>query len=310
MYVSPNDSSWVPRPGTERVSFISHDTDCAGWLTLPEGPGPHPGVVLAHGLGATHEMLLAQYERRFAAAGIATLAFDYRYTGESGGEPRQRFSMRRHRQDVVAACGYLRRQDAIDATRLGLWGTSLGALHVLRAAAQEADIRAVVVQCPIVHGPGTLTRNGVWSALRLTPAIAEDAVRRLVSGSRRYVPIVGRPGDLAAVTSPGALDGWYSTVPPGTAFDNRMAAADVVGIATSSAKRCAKKIEAPLLVCVSARETLMDPRHAEAVGHSAPRGVVRRYDGDHFQIYHPPLLEALLGDQVDFLKEHLNVGAG
>lgn len=310
MYVSSRDSNWGPRPGTERVSFVSHDTDCAGWLTLPEGPGPHPGVVLAHGLGATHGMLLGQYERRFAAAGIATLAFDYRHTGESGGEPRQHFNMRRHRQDVAAACGYLRRHDAIDATRLGLWGTSLGALHVLQAAAQEVDIRAVVVQCPIVHGPGTLTRNGVRSAVRLTPAIAEDAVRRAFSASRRYVPIVGRPGEVAAVTSPGALDGWYSTVPPGTEFDNRVAAADVIGIATSSAKRCSKKIEAPLLVCVSQRETLMGPRHAEDIGRSAPRGVVRHYDGDHFQIYHPPLLEALLADQVAFLKEHLNVGAG
>ena len=60
---------------------------------------------------------------------------------------------------------------------------------------------------------------------------------------------------------------------------------DVLGIAPSSAKRGAAKIKAPLLVCVSRRETLMDPRHAEDVAAAAPRGVVRHYDGDHFQIY-------------------------
>src|SRR6202000_3039732 len=116
----------------------------------------HPGVVLAHGLGATHGMLLAQYEQWFAAAGIATLAFDYRYTGESEGEPRQQFSMRGHRQDIAAALQYLRRHHGLDAARVGLWGTSLGALHVLQAAALDADLAAVVVQCPIVHGPATL----------------------------------------------------------------------------------------------------------------------------------------------------------
>ena len=63
---------------TERVDFSSRGIRCAAWLTLPAGPAPHPAVVLAHGLGATHDMMLAQYEQHFAAAGIATLAFDYR----------------------------------------------------------------------------------------------------------------------------------------------------------------------------------------------------------------------------------------
>jgi pimeloyl-ACP methyl ester carboxylesterase len=263
--------------------------------------------VLAHGLGATHGMSLAQYEQHFAAAGIATLAFDYRYTGESDGEPRQQFSMTGHRQDVEAALEYLRQQEGIDSARLGLWGTSLGALHVLQAAARRQDLAAVVVQCPIVHGPATLTRGGIRPVLRLTPAVVSDALRRLRRAGRAYVPIVGTPGDLAAVTTGGALEGWYSTVPPGCTFDNRMAAMDVAGIALSSAKPGASKIQAPLLVCVSQRETLMNPRHAEDVAAMAPRGVARHYDGDHFQIYHPPLLGVLLADQTAFLQEHLGV---
>jgi uncharacterized protein len=295
---------------TARVHFRSGGVRCAGWLTLPGGPGPHPAVVLAHGLGATHEMLLAQYEQHFAAAGIATLAFDYRCTGESDGRPRQQFSMRGHRQDVIAALQYLRQHESIDVARLGLWGTSLGALHVLQAAALEPDLAAVVVQCPIVHGPGTLSRGGLRPIFRLTPAIVLDALRRIRGGERAYVPIVGPPGGLAAVSVAGAREGWYSTVPPGYPFDNRMAALDVVGIALNSAKRGASKIKAPLLVCVSQRETLMDPRHAEEVAAAAPRGIARHYEGDHFQIYHPPLLGALLADQTAFLQEHLGVRVG
>jgi uncharacterized protein len=292
---------------TARVSFRSGGIRCTGWLTLPDGPGPHPGLVLAHGLGATHEMLLAQYEQQFAAVGVATLAFDYRYTGESDGEPRQQFSMRGHRRDVAAALQYLREHESIDVARLGLWGTSLGALHVLQAAALEPDLAAVVVQCPIVHGPGTLGRGGLRPILQLTPAIISDALRRICRAGRTYIPIVGLPGSLGAVTVAGALEGWNSTVPPGATFDNRMAALDVVGIALNSAKRKAAKIKAPLLVCVSQHETLMNPSHAEDVAAGAPRGVVRHYEGDHFQIYHPPLLGVLLADQTAFLQEHLGV---
>jgi uncharacterized protein len=292
---------------TARVSIVSGRTRCAGWLTLPPGPGLHPGVVLAHGLGATHGMLMAQYEQHFARSGIATLSFDYRHTGESGGEPRQQFSMRRHRRDVEAGLDYLRGHAGVDPARVGLWGTSLGALHVLQVAARRADVAAVVVQCPIVYGPATLRRNGFRPVVRLTPAVVGDALRRVIGRGRKYVAIVGDPGSVAAVTVAGAREGWYSTVPPGCAFDNRMAATDVIGIALSSAKRGAPKIAAPLLVCVSRRETLMDPRHAEDIGHAAPHGVVRNYDGDHFQIYHPPLLGELLADQTDFLREHLDV---
>jgi predicted alpha/beta-fold hydrolase len=68
---------------TQRVDFSSGGTRCAAWLTLPPGDAAHPAVMLVHGFGATHEMMLAQYEQRFAASGIATLAFDYRNTGES-----------------------------------------------------------------------------------------------------------------------------------------------------------------------------------------------------------------------------------
>ncbi|WP_231985036.1 alpha/beta hydrolase [Mycobacterium sp. E796] len=292
---------------TTTVSFTSQGARCAGWLTLPRSAGPHPGLVLCHGLGATHDMMMSQYEQHFAAAGVATLAFDYRHTGASDGSPRQRFSMRGHQQDVGAALDYLRCQDGIDSRRIGLWGTSLGAMHVLREATARRDLAAVVVQCPIIHGPATLTRGGWRPALRATPAILDDVRRRIRGTAPRYVPIVAEPGRLAAVTIPGALDGWYSTVPTGATFDNRIAAADIVGIALSSAKRGAAKIAAPLLVCVSARETLMDPRHAADVGHRAPYGVVCHYDGDHFQIYHPPLLAELLADQTQFLLEHLNV---
>ena len=292
---------------TARVSFTSHGTTCAGWLTLPDGVGPHPGVVLAHGLGATHDMLMAQYEQHFARSGLATLAFDYRHTGESDGVPRQQFSMRRHQHDVAAALHYLRCHDGIDHDRVGLWGTSLGAMHVLRVAGERGDVAAVVVQCPIVHGPATMSRSGWRSVLRTTPAIAEDALRRACGAGHRYVPIVGKPGSLAAVTVAGALEGWYSTVPPNGAFDNRMAAADALGITLTSAKRSAAKISAPLLVCVSVRETLMDPRHAADVARSAPRGVARLYHGDHFQIYHRPLVAELLADQTAFFQTHLHV---
>jgi pimeloyl-ACP methyl ester carboxylesterase len=294
---------------TQRLDIHSGGTRCAAWLTLPVSAGPHPAVVLVHGLGATHDMMLRQYERHFAAVGIATLAFDHRHTGASDGQPRQRISMVRQREDVHAALDFLMARHDVDASRVGLWGTSLGGMHVVRVAAERQDLRAAVVQCPIVHGPGAARSLGVRGPLRLTPAIVEDAVRSLLRRGRRYVPIVGPPGALAMVTAPGAESGWNSTVGPGGRFDNRIAAADAVAIVASSALRAACDVTAPLLVCVCDRENLMDPQYAATLARHAPLGVARHYDSDHFAIYHPPLVAGVLADQATFFVEHLSVNA-
>jgi pimeloyl-ACP methyl ester carboxylesterase len=292
---------------TERVDFPSGGTRCAAWLTLPPTTGPHPAVVLVHGLGATHDMMLAQYEQRFPAAGIATLAFDYRHTGVSDGRPRQRISMPRQRVDVTAALSYLGGRSDVDSARLALWGTSLGGMNVVRVAVARPDLAAAVIQCPIVHGPGAARSLGILGPLRLTPAIVEDALRAVTRRGRRYVPIVGPPGSLAMVTAPGAQAGWDSTVPPDGRFDNRIAAADAVAMVTTSALRHARRVTAPLLVCVCDLENLMNPRYAALVARRAPNGEARHYESDHFGIYHPPLVRRVLADQTTFLKEHLDV---
>jgi dienelactone hydrolase len=302
--MSGSASTKIP---THRVDFPSGGTRCAAWLTLPTRSGPHPAVVLVHGLGATHDMMLTQYERHFAAAGIATLAFDYRHTGASDGQPRQRISMPRQRADVTAALSYLGERSDVDPVRLALWGTSLGGMNVVRVAAARPDLAAAVIQCPIVHGPGAARSLGISGPLRLTPAIVEDALRAVTRRGRRYVPIVGPPGSVAMVTAPGAQAGWNSTVPPDGCFDNRIAAADAVAMVTTSALRHARRVTAPLLVCVCDQENLMDSRYAALVARRAPNGVARHYASDHFAIYHPPLVSQVLADQTAFLKEHLDV---
>jgi hypothetical protein len=35
--------------------------------------------------------------------------------------------------------------------------------------------------------------------------------------------------------------------------------------------------------------------------------VLKRYPSDHFEIYHPPLVDTVLADQISFLREHLHV---
>ncbi|GHH85728.1 alpha/beta hydrolase [Streptomyces sulfonofaciens] len=290
---------------THRTSFISRGHRCAAWITCPTGQGPWPAVVLVHGFGATHDMRLDRYEQAFAAAGIAVVAFDFRHIGASEGTPRQLVSIPRQLADVDAALAFTAGDPRIDPTRIALWGTSMGATHVLLAAAEHPEIAAAVVQCPVLNTMNAATSSGFRAITRLARPIASDLVRAALGLPRRYVAIVDEPGGTAIVTVPGAKEGWYGMVPPGGSFDNRVTASIGFELIKLNASRRAKAVRAPLLVCVSDHETLMDPRIAVRTADLAPRGTAIRYPADHFEVYHPPLVDGILRDQVAFLTRHL-----
>jgi alpha/beta superfamily hydrolase len=297
---------------TTRTTFPSGGDHCAAWLTLPEtvpeSAGPHPVVRLIHGGGATHAMMLDQYERWFSQAGFAVVAFDFRHLGESGGAPRQLMSLGRYAEDIDAALAFIRSRPDLDASRIALWGTSFGASHVVAPAARRRDIAAAVVQCPILRGRAPALSAGLRHLLRFTGPIMSDLVRAALGLGRRYVEIVGRPGELAFVNLPGAYEGWMSVVPPGVTFDGRVTAGAGLAMLFYDASARARQVRCPLLVCVSDRENLMDPAIAVRVAEQAPRGVARHYDADHFAVYHPPVVERMVADQIAFLTEHLDPG--
>ena len=98
------------------VSFDSGSDRCVAWLYLPEGPQPHPVIVMAHGLGAVKALRLGAFAERFQAAGYACLVFDYRYFGDSEGEPRELLSIRRQREDWRAAVSLMMKTDGARAS--------------------------------------------------------------------------------------------------------------------------------------------------------------------------------------------------
>jgi len=304
----------MSRATTEQTSFPTRSTGgaarCAAWLTLPDAPktSKHPVVVLVHGGGATHDMGLPAYERAFADAGLAVLAFDFRHLGSSGGEPRGLMSPRRYLADVRAALDFVRTRPELDAGRIALWGTSFGASHVVATAAANPEVAAAVVQCPVFSGRQVALRAGLGQLARFTGPIVSDLVRAAVGRPRRYLPLVGRPGEVAFVTQPGAWQGWHSLVADGSTFDNRVPAAAALGMLRYHAAARLPRVQCPLLVCVSDRETRIDPARVPSAAAAASKATVRHYPADHFDVYHPPLRDRIVADQISFLAEHLGLG--
>src|SRR3954468_12369078 len=136
---------------TVRIPTASGD-EIEAWLYLPEGDGPHPAVVMAHGIGAIKAGGLAPFAERFCSEGFAAVAFDYRQWGGSTGQPREELSVPREREDYGIVIGWAAAQPDIDAKQVFAWGTSFAGMHIVELAASDARLAGAVAQSPLVDG--------------------------------------------------------------------------------------------------------------------------------------------------------------
>src|SRR5215210_3751815 len=92
---------------------------------------PAPAVVMTHGMTAVKEMHLDDYAESFAEAGLNVVVYDHRNYGDSDGEPRQETDPVLQHRDIRNAITYTSTRSEVDASKIGLWGTSFAGGHAL-----------------------------------------------------------------------------------------------------------------------------------------------------------------------------------
>lgn len=293
----------------EDVTFTSHGDVVAAWLYRPAGDVPAPVVVMAHGLGGVREMRLDAFAERFAEAGYACLVFDYRHFGSSGGEPRQLLSVRRQRQDWLAAAAFARTLPGVDGSRLVLWGTSFSGGHVIAVGAQDPDVSAVVAQCPYTDGLASSLALSPWTSVRVTVRALLDLVGSRLGRAPRMVPLVGEPGSVALMTAPDALPGVHALQGDRLgAIPEDVAARVAFEIALGRPGAQARRLRCPALFVVCDRDTVAPAKATLRHVSRAPFGQVVRRDTGHFDIYVGEEFETTVRDELAFLTRHVPVG--
>ncbi|MSQ67085.1 MAG: alpha/beta hydrolase [Gammaproteobacteria bacterium] len=172
------------------VTFFSEGSRVVGDLFLPTGMQPgerRAGIVLCHGFTGVRELSLRDYAQCFAEAGFVTLIFDYRGFGESEG-PKWRLIPLEQVDDIRNALTWLSAQPEVDATRIGLWGTSFGGAHVPYVAGIDPRVRAAVAQVGFDTGETFLidVRNESERS-ELQRQIEEDRRLRVLTGRGRDI---------------------------------------------------------------------------------------------------------------------------
>lgn len=288
------------------VGFPSGGQKCAGWLYLPAGPPkPRPIVVMGHGLGANREMGLDRFARRFAAAGMGVLVFDYRHFGNSDGDPRQVVNIARQREDWIAAVAYARTLRGFDATRIALWGTSLAGGHVLAVAPDDAYIAAVVAQVPYVSGFSSAWAKGPISLLKVTTTAITDVVFGTILRKPVQIRLAGRKRANAMLTGPDVPAGFGRLAEESPAYRPKIPARTAFPLLFGRPGRHAKELKMPVLYALCDKDSITPVKPALRAAAKTKHAVVKRYPAGHFDIYFDEIFEQAVYDQTEFLTSVL-----
>ncbi|WP_315771336.1 alpha/beta hydrolase [Rhodococcoides kroppenstedtii] len=289
------------------VTFESRGTRCAAWLYRPSDVTNPPIIVLAHGFAAFRELRLDAYAARFAAAGYAALVFDYRHWGASAGLPRRILDIGKQQADWEAAIEFAHCIDGVDTTRVVAWGSSFGGGHVLRLAARDRRLAAAIVQVPHVSGPASAFAQSPRAVARLIAAGVYDQIRAWTGRSPYRLAAVGRPGDNAMMTSPGAYElvERMGDMREELLAENDVAARVAVRVPFYSPGRHATAIDVPVLVQLAAHDDVTPIDVARSVARRIPKGEVRTYECGHFEPYLDPFFDTIVADQIHFLDRHV-----
>jgi dienelactone hydrolase len=139
--------------GAGRLTEVAFETE-DGWkihanLRIPQGRTEKlPAVILFHS-GLSDRHAYHELEIELAKAGLAVLNLDWRGKGESTNKGKYFDLTRAERDkgylDALAAIKFLAAQPMIDADRIGVVGTVLGARYAMAALAEDPRIKTGVV---------------------------------------------------------------------------------------------------------------------------------------------------------------------
>jgi pimeloyl-ACP methyl ester carboxylesterase len=190
----------------EDVTFPSSATGVtlAGTVTVPQGKGPFPAVVLISGSGPNDRdetllehkpfLVLSDYLTR---KGIVVLRYDKRGVGKSTGKYAMATTAD-FADDAEAALRYLKTRSEADPHHVGLIGHSEGGAIAPIVAARSKNVDFIVLMAgPGVPGDQILVEQHRLIALAM--GLPPDEVDRQATREKTFIELVEREKDNAVV---------------------------------------------------------------------------------------------------------------
>ena len=296
------------------VSFTSQGVQCVGWLYLPDDLAAGekaPAVVMANAITATKEMVLPAYAEQFAAAGFIALAFDFRFLGESGGEPRGQLFASEQIEDLRNAISWLSLQPEVDANRIGAWGASFGGAHVLYLAAFDKRIKAAVSAIPSMRTIDTMVhfigRQGLG---QIQGFLGWDRTNRYQTGAVTYMKTVSDGTENAMLPNPEANE-FYNrqarTIAPN--WNSQVTVESLEKLLEYDPAYAIEFISPTPLLMIVGEHDMSQPANLSLAAYARagePKKIVMMASGHTEMLEKPELVEQSAAEAIAWFKQYLS----
>lgn len=240
---------------SEDFLIPSGEVTLAGTLTLPEGSGPFPAVLLNSGSGPQDRdgntppgfmtNMFKLMSEHFSELGIAVLRYDERGVGESTGDYNEA-TFHDLVDDVRALVAFLKEHPSIDTERIVVLGHSEGASIVSLIASEDPELAGVI----LLGGPSLPLDEIMIEQLEYQASLdfLSDAERQMIAA---LIPQTEQVlADARAGKSESVMSINLEWLRQHMAFDPK---------ATIS------KVEKPVLIVHGAEDLKVRPYHAQAL---------------------------------------------
>ena len=173
------------------LQIPTHGVEINGLIYSPPGAGPHPTLVICHGLPGNEKNLdLAQAVRR---AGWNAVTFNYRGSWGSPGT----FRFAQNIEDANAVLAYLRdpanaARLGVDTKRIAIAGHSMGGWVTVHTAAHDhALIGAILISAADMGAMGSMPREKAVARMAenkqgLAGATAESMADEIIANAKAF----------------------------------------------------------------------------------------------------------------------------
>lgn len=127
----------------EKVTFSVGTTSLVGDAYSTSKEEKKPAVAIIGPMTYQKEQAPTEYAKRLAGMGFVALAYDSRYRGESGGEPRAWENPFHKVEDLKAAFEYLKSRDDVDPEQVSILAICQGSSIAVRAVAELEGVHAL-----------------------------------------------------------------------------------------------------------------------------------------------------------------------
>ena len=290
----------------ERTQFKTDGTTCIGYWHWPSvHNGELPVIVLLHGFSTEWTFGTAETIADFTSAGYAVFTFDYRYYGESSGEPRHLLFINRQLEDISNALAHVRQDERIDSSRLAVWGSSMGGGHALSTAAVDHEIAAVAAQVPHCSTLAALPNIPLSAIIRTTAHAFWDSFIGLF-GKVHSIPVFADPGEVGGMSLPGWKDEGLRLATPNSEWVNELPARSMLSIINYRAGKNVGSIQCPVCIHYGLQDPGVPPSSVEKTAKRIANVEMHSFEGDHFDVYHGECRSETTRDQLEFFERVLN----